>query len=143
MLVADLQSLVDAWEVDSENYRKTFTALSEKEALRRILVGLQTLSDVELSGERMAVALESHDQEDEHSCFSDNTHRDMVVGNLGMYQIFVGKAGSISGTGLASLVDSSLKEKAETAFEAAKTAVEAIQAPFDYEISESNAEGNA
>ena len=143
LLVADLQTLVDAWEVGSENYRKTFTALSEKEALRRILVGLQTLSDVELSGERLAVALESHDQEDEHSCFSDNTHRDMVQGNLGMYQVFVGAAGEVTGTGVSSLVDSTLKEKAETAFEAAKAAVEAIQAPFDYEISESNTEGNA
>jgi putative iron-regulated protein len=143
LLVADLQTLVDAWEVGSENYRKTFTALSEKEALRRILVGLQTLSDVELSGERLAVALESHDQEDEHSCFSDNTHRDMVQGNLGMYQVFVGAAGKVTGTGVSSLIDSTLKEKAETAFEAAKTAVEAIQAPFDYEISDSNAEGNA
>jgi putative iron-regulated protein len=143
LLVADLQTLVDAWEVGSENYRKTFTALSEKEALRRILVGLQTLSDVELSGERLAVALASHDQEDEHSCFSDNTHRDMVQGNLGMYQVFVGTAGEVTGTGVSSLVDSTLKEKAETAFEAAKTAVEAIQAPFDYEISDSNAEGNA
>lgn len=143
LLVADLQTLVDAWEVGSENYRKTFTALSEKESLRRILVGLQTLSDVELSGERLAVALESHDQEDEHSCFSDNTHRDMVQGNLGMYQVFVGAAGDVTGTGVSSLVDTTLKEKAETAFEAAKAAVEAIQAPFDYEISESNTEGNA
>ena len=44
-----------------------------------MLVGLGSLSRGELAGERLEVALNSQDQEDEHSCFSDNTHRDAVT----------------------------------------------------------------
>ena len=46
------------------------------EALRRILTGMGTLSGGELTGERLSVAFDTKDQEDEHSCFSDNTHVD-------------------------------------------------------------------
>jgi len=49
-----------------------------------MLVGLGSLSRGELSGERMEVALNSQDQEDEHSCFSDNTHRDVVTNARGI-----------------------------------------------------------
>ena len=45
-----------------------------------MLRGIGALSRGELAGERMAVAYETKDQEDEHSCFSDNTNAD-VVGN--------------------------------------------------------------
>ena len=41
------------------------------------------MSRGELAGERMEVALNTQDQEDEHSCFSDNTHRDIVANALG------------------------------------------------------------
>ena len=41
------------------NFRTTFLAQEPKEALRKIMVGIGTLSRSELAGERMAVALES------------------------------------------------------------------------------------
>ena len=42
-----------------------------------MLRGIGALSAGELAGERMAVAYETKDQEDEHSCFSDNTNADV------------------------------------------------------------------
>ncbi|HVK54404.1 MAG TPA: imelysin family protein, partial [Burkholderiales bacterium] len=72
LLIDDLTFLVTAWAPDAKNYRARFIA-NENEAVRRMLVGLGSLSRGELAGERLEVALASQDQEDEHSCFSDNT----------------------------------------------------------------------
>jgi len=49
-------------------------------AVTRILRGIGALNSGELAGERMAVALESQDQEDEHSCLSDNTNTPFLGG---------------------------------------------------------------
>ena len=91
-LVGDLQSLVDEWAPrQNGNFRTAFLAQEPNEALRQILVGIGTLSRSELAGERMAVALESRDQEDEHSCFSDNTHVDIVRNAQGIQNVIEGR----------------------------------------------------
>lgn len=85
LLVSDLASLAAQWAPDrDDNYRARFVALSDEEALTKILTGMATLSGFELASERIAVALDSGDQEDEHSCFSDNTHRDFVANQRGI-----------------------------------------------------------
>ena len=48
------------------------------------------MSGTELSGERMYVAYVSANQEDEHSCFSDNTHRDIYLNAKGMQNLYNG-----------------------------------------------------
>src|SRR5262249_14556453 len=79
LLVDDLQQVADAWKPnDSSNYRAEFESVDPKEALRRLLTGTGTLSGGELTGERMSVAFDTKDQEDEHSCFSDNTTNDFI-----------------------------------------------------------------
>jgi len=83
LLVDDLSAMVKAWEPNAKNYRARFEK-GGKESVRKIIVGLGSLSRGELSGERMEVALNSQDQEDEHSCFSDNTHRDVVTNAKGI-----------------------------------------------------------
>ena len=73
-LIEDLESVQVQWALGQDNYARRFTAEAPKEAVLKILTGLGSLSGAELAGERMAVAYDNKDQEDEHSCFSDNTH---------------------------------------------------------------------
>ena len=46
------------------------------------------LSFGELAGERINIALIENSQEDEHSCFSDNTHRDIFLNAKGVQNSF-------------------------------------------------------
>lgn len=99
LLVADLGQVQTAWLKDANNnYRSSFLALDSNEALRRILVGIGSLSRSELSGERMEVALLTQAQEDEHSCFSDNTHRDIVTNFQGIKNVYLGEYTRIDGS---------------------------------------------
>jgi putative iron-regulated protein len=142
LLVQDLGTLVRAWAPDQKaNYRARFERAGT-EALRRMLVGLGSLSRGELAGERLEVALASQDQEDEHSCFSDNTHRDVVANALGIENVWLGRYrradGSVlQGPSLRELVaqrDAALAERTTRQIRQSVQAAEAIQAPFDREI---------
>ncbi|WP_110400694.1 imelysin family protein [Sphaerotilus hippei] len=141
LLVDDLGFLVKAWAPGERNYRAKFEK-GGKESVRKIIVGLGSLSRGELAGERMEVALNSQDQEDEHSCFSDNTHRDIVTNALGMQNVWLGRYrkrdGSVlEGPGLRDLVAAARPELAERTtaqLAASVSAAEAIQAPFDREV---------
>jgi putative iron-regulated protein len=144
LLIDDLGSMVKAWAPGAKNnYRARFER-GGAESLRKMLVGLGSLSRGELAGERMEVALASRDQEDEHSCFSDNTHRDMVTNALGIENVWLGRFkradGSVlQGASLRELVaakDAALAEKTTQQIRASVQATESIQAPFDREIAD-------
>ena len=62
----------------ADGYAASFKALPPREAVGRMLNGMAILAGFEFMSERLAVALDSGDQEDEHSCFSDTTHQDFV-----------------------------------------------------------------
>lgn len=93
-LIADLEQVRDGWEAGAA-YRTAFTTVTtEAEARQRleeILTGMGTLSEGELAGERMQIAYAGNSQEDEHSCFSDNTHRDVVLNALGVANSYYGE----------------------------------------------------
>ena len=139
-LVDDLQSLVEEWAPrQNGNYRTSFLAQEPHEALRRILVGIGTLSRSELAGERLAVALESYDQEDEHSCFSDNTHVDIVRNAQGIQNVIEGRyvrsnGTVLSGPGILALLQDGRKAELHLKMRNAMAAVHTIQPPFDREI---------
>ena len=142
LLVDDLSSLVRAWAPGvKNNYRARFER-GGNESLRKVFVGMGSLSRGELAGERLEVALASQDQEDEHSCFSDNTHRDAVTNALGIRNVWLGEYrradGSVlKGPGVRDLVaarDAALAERTTQQIAASVAAAEAIQAPFDREI---------
>jgi putative iron-regulated protein len=143
ILVEDLTKLELEWKADASNYRHDFENRADKESLKNILLGMGFLSKGELSGERMRVALENHDQEDEHSCFSDNTHRDIILNNLGIYNAYFGHYNQNTFPGIRTLLSEELKKEADAIFTATKFTIESIQAPFDVEIAEGNQEGNA
>lgn len=142
LLEDDLASLVQAWAPGQRNnYRARFER-GGRESVRRMLVGLGSLSRGELAGERLEVALNTQDQEDEHSCFSDNTHRDAVANALGIRNVWLGEYRRIDGSVLAgpslrALVaarDPALADQVTRQIHASVEATEAIRAPFDQEI---------
>ena len=139
-LVGDLESLVEEWVPGQNgNYRAAFLSQEPKEALRRILVGVGTLSRSELAGERMAVALESRDQEDEHSCFSDNTHVDIVRNAQGIQNVIEGRylrsnGALVEGPGILALLQDERRAELQGKVRNAMAAVRAIRPPFDREI---------
>ncbi len=144
LLIDDLTLLVRAWAPDvKKNYRARFER-GGNESLRKMLVGLGSLSRGELAGERIEVALASRDQEDEHSCFSDNTHRDVVANALGIENVWLGRFeradGSVlQGPSLRDLVaakDAALAGKTSQQIRASVAAAEAVRPPFDREIAD-------
>lgn len=141
MLAAELEGVAKAWRSGADNYRASFIA-SGTEGIQRMLTGLGTLSRGELAGERMEVAMDTQDQEDEHSCFSDNTHRDIVANAKGIQNVWEGRyrtrAGRIiEGPSLKDLVAAQDASVARTVSQDIANSValaERIQAPFDREI---------
>lgn len=100
-LVADLEGVRDGW-ADGAAYRTAFTTVDDVDAAKakflEILVGMGTLSEGELGGERMQIALSANSQEDEHSCFSDNTHRDIWLNAEGVQNSYRGEYEGYDGT---------------------------------------------
>lgn len=137
LLTDHLAYLVDQWK-DGGEYRTVFLALPVNTALKNIYLGIATLAAAELAVERMDVALANMDQEDEHSCFSDNTHRDIFLNFKGVKNVYEGEYGTIDGPSLEDLVRQANKQFAddtETAFDQTEDAIKAIAIPFDFAIS--------
>ncbi len=101
MLVGHLEGLRAAWAPNStDNYRASFEGADGTEAIQKIMTGMVILAGFETGGERLQTALDSGDQEDEHSCFSDNTHRDMIQDIQGVKNVYEGAYGSVEGPGI-------------------------------------------
>lgn len=137
-LVADLTTVHGAWAANTPgNYRASFVA-DVPGALLKILKGMGSLSGAELSGERMSVAYTEKDQEDEHSCFSDNTHQDIISNARGIQNVWLGRyAGTTSGVALRDVVarqDAALATRMTAELDASVAATQAIPAPFDQAI---------
>lgn len=88
LLISDLASLKTAWAPHRDNYARAFVERDTAQA--DILTGLATLSGFEMAAERLATGLDSGDQEDEQSCFSDNTLRDFRMNQTGIEAAFTG-----------------------------------------------------
>lgn len=143
-LITNLEYVLNEW-AEGDNYDAIFTALSDDVILENVIGGLAKFTRGELGGERIApaIALVGGSQEDEHSCFSDNTHRDIALNFDGVYNLYYGTYGTISDASLADLVeqaDATVAADVDAAFETAKTAVTAATTggniPFDYAISQ-------
>jgi len=140
LIVDDLEGLVAEWK-DGGAYRTSFES-SPSSSLENILNGMGKLSKGELAGERIFVAWDLRSKEDEHSCFSDNTHRDIVTNALGIQNVFLGTYLKIDGSTYTGksiydllLIDNrDLAEQLKTTMEESVAAGEAIVPPFDQEI---------
>ncbi|SIN83784.1 imelysin family protein [Salinivibrio sp. ES.052] len=158
LLVDDLAWMRDQWaEGNKDNYRASLLADSSKNGLRKMLFGMGSLSLGELAGERMKVALEANSTEDEHDCFSDNTHNSHFYNEQGIYNVMMGTYQRVDGSKLTgpSVLDlvkgqdtdaaNAIKTSFEQAREQVKTLVvsaEEDNVHFDQLIAASNTEGN-
>ncbi|WP_067147988.1 imelysin family protein [Pseudotamlana agarivorans] len=115
LLVNDLKDLNDAW-ASGGDYRKTFEALPVDEALTNILNGIGFISNGEIAAERIIPAIDEG-QENEHSCFSDNTNQDMWANVHGINNIIIGSYTTESGAKIEglSLIDLVADENSEVA----------------------------
>ena len=156
LLVTDLEEMVANWGPDGAA-RKGLLEGDPKSGLATILTGMGSLSYGELAGERMKLGLLLHDPEEEHDCFSDNTHISHLYDAVGIRNVYQGKytradGSVVEGASIASLVkeadpavDAELSAKLDTTV----TKMEAIKAradggeAYDQQIGEGNAEGNA
>jgi putative iron-regulated protein len=134
LLVEHLRAVRDAWAPGAANYRASFEADDPDRSLRKIITGMAVLSGFEMSGERMAVAYETRDQEEEHSCFSDTTHLDLEANQLGVAAVYRGRWGGLAGPGirdLARALDVELTARLDGRIAASLAALRAIPPPFD------------
>jgi len=110
ILVDALDQVKDAWDpAVPTSFYYTFIDQSNTVALRQMLTAMKSLSGFELAGERMFVAYTHEDQEDEHSCFSDNTHRDIYLNAQGIFGLYTGTydspyANDVDGFSLSNLI---------------------------------------
>ena len=88
LLLEHINWLSMEWLENGEG-RKAF--LNKNDPGGAILTGIATLAGFELSSERIATALDSGDPEDEHSCFSDQTHKDVKANFNGIINVYLGK----------------------------------------------------
>lgn len=141
ILVGNLADMVNEWDPSvSGNYRATFLALDNDVALSNILTALGVLSKGELAGERINVAYDNQDQEDEHSCFSDNTHRDIILNAQGIRNVYTGTyygSTTVSGASISSLValiDSELDQEMLAYLSTSAVNTTSIYVPFDHAL---------
>ncbi len=137
LLTDNLLYMVNEWKVGGA-YRNTFLGLAENVALKNMYLGITTLILSELPVERMEVAVGNASQEDEHSCFSDNTHRDIILNLQGVINVYQGKYGAIDGASLEDLVKQVNEEAyndTNASITSSLTKANAILNPFDLAIS--------
>lgn len=159
LLVSDLDEMVEQWKDGVEgNYRSELLADSAENGLRKMLFGMGSLSLGELAGERMKVALEANSTEDEHDCFSDNTHNSHFYNGLGIRNVYLGEykkadGSTLTGPSLSELVakidaqaDSTLKadlDATQAELQKLVDSAEKNNVHFDQLIAADNAEGQA
>lgn len=134
-LVSDLETLETEWRAHDEmKLAARLKTMPQREAIGRMVNGMAILAGYELMSERMAVALDSGDQEDEQSCFSDTTKQDFVHDLLGIRQVWTGDADDVSRPGLDELVraqDPALAERLDGLFADAEARIAALADPWD------------
>ncbi len=96
VLIADLEEMVANWTADGAA-RQALLADPDA-AMIAMLTGMGSLSYGEQAGERMRLGLLLNDPEEEHDCFSDNTHASHYNDGLGVQNVYLGRYVRIDGT---------------------------------------------
>lgn len=99
LLVSDLEYMAGQWKAGvADNYRAKLEAEPVDTGLRKMFFGMGSLSLGELAGERMKVALEANSTEDEHDCFSDDTHHTLFFNAKSIRNIYLGEYKRVDGS---------------------------------------------
>ena len=95
LLVQDLEEMVSYW---TDSGKATLMLKNNYSlAMSSILMGMGSLSYGELAGERMQLGLYLNDPEEEHDCFSDNTHNSHYYNQVGISNIYYANYKRING----------------------------------------------
>lgn len=151
LLVDDLKEIVADWATNGAA-RAAVVAQGDV-GVATILTGMGSLSYGELAGQRMKLGLLLHDPEEEHDCFSDNTHASHYNDIRGIANVYYGTYNDgMSGPSVADLVaqkDPALAKEMDDKLQATLTAATALVAraenaeAYDQMIGEGNVDGNA
>ena len=155
LIVKDLKDINASWKVGGEAYEQ-LTAKGPAGGLSTMLTGMGSLAYGELAGERIKLGLMLNDPEEEHDCFSDNTHWSHYYDAKGIRNVYMGSYVSSTGertqgASLSQLViqtnpalDAKMKSALETTESAMQTMVDeaAKGNTFDVLIGEGNTYGN-
>lgn len=142
LLLDHLAQVRDEWKTTGD-YRKEFIGNADvADVLGDIFNGIGELSKAELPTERMAVAVDTQDQENEHSCFSDNTHIDIDMNYLGIKNVYYGTYTRTDGTivkgksfaEIAKSIDATKAAAVDGAVADANAKIDLIPSPFDQAI---------
>lgn len=155
LLVSDLEYMAAAWAEGGEGRA---TVLADEDAgISAILTGMGSLSYGEQAGERMKLGLMLNDPEEEHDCFSDNTHNSHYYDGLGIRNVYLGSytradGSTVTGPSLSSLVaeadpavDAELKTDLDATVAALDELVSAAEGGMAYDmmLAPGNSEGEA
>jgi putative iron-regulated protein len=153
LLIDDLAWMAEQWAPGGEARKD----VGKGEAgLTTIMTGLGSLSYGELAGERIKLGLMIHDPEEEHDCFSDNTHASHFFDALGIRNVYLGRyrradGSVVGGPSVSDLVktkapevDAEMREKLDATMDAMNVLYlrALITESYDQMIGEGNEEGN-
>lgn len=153
LLVDDLKEMVDMWKKGGQLEKAvSLEAVNDAQGFyKRMFLSLAKLSAGELAGERMNVALENHSVEDEHDCFSDNTHNSHYYNTVGLSNLLNGTDGKKSLADIIALYDNEQAEDVKARMATALKEVKDIKLSaektsdaqkFDQLIGDGNTAGN-
>ena len=155
LLVTDLAEMAANWAPGGA--AATRITDDPAAALNAMLTGMGSLSYGELAGQRIRLGLMLNDPEEEHDCFSDNTHNSHYYDGLGIQNVYLGHytrtdGTVITGPALSDLVaaaDPAVDAQLKSELAATMTALTALKAradtgmAFDQMIAAGNDEGGA
>jgi putative iron-regulated protein len=153
LLVTDLTEMTADWAADG-TARAAVTDDPQK-GLLAALTGMGSLSYGELAGARMKMGLMLNDPEEEHDCFSDNTHNSHYYDGLGIRKVYLGSYTRIDGTvvegpslsDLVAAADPAVDTQLKSELDASVAALQAVKdagdagRTYDTLIAPGNAEG--
>ncbi len=156
LLVDDLDWMVAQWDNNGEARKAVITGDLDKN-IATIFTGMGSLSYGELAGERMKLGVLLHDPEEEHDCFSDNTHWSHFNDALGIKNVYTGSYIAVDGkkyTGpsLSDLVaakdasiDKNLRQHLDETLAKMQVLVDSANNGMAYDqlLAENNPQGNA
>jgi putative iron-regulated protein len=96
LLVTDLEEMVQDWAPDGAAYTE-LRSKGDGGGIAAILTGMGSLAYGELAGERVRLGLLLHDPEEEHDCFSDNTHWSHFYDAKGISNVYRGEYTRVNG----------------------------------------------
>ncbi|KIC39659.1 imelysin family protein [Leisingera sp. ANG-M7] len=155
LLISDLEWITAQWGESGD--ARTALLADEDAGITAMLTGMGSLSYGEQAGERMRLGLMLNDPEEEHDCFSDNTHNSHYYDGLGVQNVYLGEYVRVngelmSGPSLSDLVtakdadlDAEMRGKLSTTMLALGRIKTAAEAGFSYDqmLAQGNVAGEA